>query len=608
MNKSTTFVLPPLAAVGVSVLLWQAAAGAIKLDFNRNNLTYDWLTSIDYAFSRQGFSYNSSFVGESNLVKGGLSRWQENAAAKFIAEKSIIKRLSFTAGAEYKVNGLDRRRVRSAELSAGLLINPIDAFNIRPMLKVDRIHRSNLDVKRHDQGAGLGIETNVFPSNLFGINWSGSASYNKVKLTNIPSQEGSGTFNAFTSLFSNDTVWVNLRGLESAKKYYSSTARNDDVIVKQIKQEREGKFGLALTLPARMRLRVDGNAHLSRYLYRYPLQDDISAPQKDNYGRGGGYKAAVNGLLGNFASYWADYTWGRTSQDFVGLGLDQDAEVGELSIQGRVWLGHDSLSADMVFGVTSYTNPNINSNQQDRDQKTVLVNGRMLHYFSRFFSAGVSGGANSFRQTYVSGAWSANNNRNDTYILTPFAGWKPFERITVAQSFEIQANYITYDFDRKKLATKNRIFRRATSRTDIKAVISRRLVWEQGFLYRYEDYGQLIWDDGWQQAVSWDRRRSGLDTRLNYSPGRIVRLSPSFSWEKTDDYGHAVRPDASDEDLEEIRYLSDEQVKLLFRMELVIEWGQGRHMRADYSHRIRKFMERPKEKNDYVTISMEYLF
>lgn len=597
-----------LALVSLGAIIWDTSLAGFKLDFNRSNQTYDWSTAIGYDFTRAGFSYSGSFAGESNLVKGGLSRWQENATARFASQRNIVKRLSFLGGAEYTVNGLDRRRVRSAELSTGFSYNPVDAVSIRPLLKLDRIHRSDFTRTHQNQGAGYGVEGGLATVRLLGVDYSASASFSKIGLSSIPSSEGSGSFNAVTNLFAQDTLRVSLKGLEAAKKYYSISARNDEVIVKQVKQEREGSFGLAMTLPARLKLRVDGNAHLSRYLYRYPVIDDISAPQKDNYGRGGGYKAALGGLLSDLGKYALGYTWGRTSQDFQGLDLDQQTEIGEFSIRADFWRGGDSLTADIIFGVTSYITPNPNPNRQDRDQKTVLVNGRFLHYFSRFFSAGVSGGANSFHQIYVSGGQSGNNNRNDTYILTPLANWRPLDRMLLSQSFEIQANYITFDYDRKKLATKNRIFRRATARTDVRYTFSEHLMWQQGFLYRYEDYGQLIWDDGWQQAVSWDRRRSGLETRLTYSPGKVLEITPSFSWEKTDDYGHGVKANAESQGLEEIRFLSDEQVKLLFRIEMVLNWSKGRLLRADFSHRTRKFMALSTERTDYATVSLEHQF
>ncbi len=605
MSKRIIIVI--LAAIVISGIVQIARAG-IKVDFDRDNFTYNWLTSFSHTMDKGANRIRSYFDGQSNLIKGSFNRWQENASAGFDSELSIRKKLKFIASGEYTVNGLDRRRVRTSELAVGFSLRPAKYLEFRPLVRADNKKRSELETQLDEKGLGYGIEGRVFPSEFRRINISSSFSYNKVSLSNIPRQEGRGDFNVSARFAGSDTLLVSLRGLEATTKYYGPGGKVED-ITNQIKQERQADFALSLALPAKFRLRVDGNAHLSRYLYRQSQFSEMPQIQRDNYGRGGAYEIKLMGNIMDAVRISFDYTWGTTSEDFQGLELDQDTDTGELSFHGKVILSaRDTLSADVVFGVKSYTNPNIGSDHDDRDQKTIMVNGGYSHVFSRYFSAGLTGGANSFHQIYVSGSKSANNGRNDTYILTPSLRWIPHGRIFITQSFDIQANYITFDFDRKAVATKNRIFRRATSRTEVKMVISERLTVTQGYLYRYEDYGQLIWDDGWQQAVSWDRRRNGLETRISYAPINMIRISPYFFWEKTSDYNHTVDPGAGLSDPLELRYLQDEQVKMFFQFQMIFNWRDRQSIAVDFSHRLRKFMDRPKETNDYIRISMEYLF
>ncbi len=605
MSKRIIIVI--LVAIGVAGIRQITRAG-IRVDFDRDNNTYNWLTSFNHTMSKGANSIRSYFDGQSNLIKGSFNRWQENASAGFDSEVSIKNRLKFIASGEYTVNGLGRRRVRTSELAMGFSLRPAKFVELRPLVRVDNKKRSELETQLDEKGLGYGIEGRVLPAEFKGINLSTSLSYNKVSLSNIPRQESRGYFSASTRFTDSDTLSVSLRGLEATTKYYGPGGKVED-ITKQIKQERQANSALSIALPAEFRLRVDGNAHLSRYLYRRSQFSDIPQSQRDNYGRGGGYEITLMGNIMDAARVSASYTWSTTSEDFQGLELDQDTDTGELSFHGKLILSaRDTVSAYMVFGVASYANPNAGSARDDRDQKTIMVNGGYRHVFSKYFSAGLTGGANSFHQIYVSGARSANNGRNDTYILTPLLRWIPHGRLLITQSFDIQANYITFDFDRKKIATKNRIFRRATSRTEVKVVISERLTLTQGYLYRYEDYGQLIWDDGWQQAVSWDRRRNGLETRIFYEPISILRISPYFFWEKTSDYNHTVEPSLDLSDPLEIRYLKDEQVKMFFRFQITFNWSDRRNIMADFSHRLRKFMDRPRETNDYINISMEYLF
>ena len=590
------------------VLIIPVTMADIKVDFDRTNQTYDWLTQYNHTINRPGFEFITSFNGQSNLVRGKTNRWQENATARFVSEKSVITRLSLVTSAEYTVNGLDKRRVRSSELAAGISYHPWQYFEIRPLIKAERIKRSDLESGRNDQGAGYGIEGKITPARFSVIDLAASFSFDKLNLTNIPSNSGNGQLNAAARFSRGDTLSFSIKGLENSKKYYSSTGKTDN-IVRQIKQEREGAFSASINLPASFRLRSDANAQLSRYLYRYSSLEESASPQRDNYGKGGGYKIGIENYAGKTALTMINYTWKKSNQDYQGTQLDQKTEVGELSIQGKVRLSErDSVTADVFFGVTSYSNPSVNSKRYDRDQKAIVVNGRASHVFSGFFKVGLTGGVSSFHQIYISGTQSANNGQNDTYILTPFTEWRPADKLLVVQSFEIQANYITFDYDRKKIATRNRIFRRATARTDMRFIISQRLTWEQAYLYRYEDYGQLIWDEGWQQAVSWDRRKIGLESKLIYAPVSGFRISPSFGWEKTNDYSHSVETDTESEVLNEIRKLSDEQVKLLYAIELAIDWTDSRRMRAEFSHRLRKFMERDHENTDYAAVTMELFF
>jgi hypothetical protein len=192
--------------------------------------------------------------------------------------------------------------------------------------------------------------------------------------------------------------------------------------------------------------------------------------------------------------------------------------------------------------------------------------------------------------------------------VAPYVNWRPCEWLVGKQTFDIQANYITFDFDRKRVNTKNRIFRRASSKSDFDVFLTEDLRLTQSYYYRYEDYGQLIWDDGWQQAVSWDRRRNGIETRFDYKLSEIIRISPLFTWEKISEYSHKLDPSSEPEEPLEIRDLQDEQVKLYFSLELSLNWKPNSRSFISFSKRVRKFMDRPKEINDYVNISMEYLF
>jgi hypothetical protein len=581
----------------------------MRVDFDRDNQTYNWTTGINYSLNDPNFKFKSSFDGHSNLIKGNIDRWQENATADFSSALLIYRGISFLTSGEYTINGLDRRRVRSSELAMGLSFKPLNRFEFKPMVHADNKKRSELEAQLDDQGVGYGFDASLLPFQYKRAHIDARVSYDKTNLTNIPSETGTGHFNSLYNFRNSDTVFVSLRGLETAKMFYGPSGTAES-ITKQIKQEREGDFIVSVSLPADMRLKFDGNAHLARYLYRGEMLEDPTSAQRDNSAHGEGYEITLAGNYRGFASGNVKYLWSDASQDYQGLNLDQDVDTGEMSFHGSVRLSEsDSLGGDLVVGVTSFSNPNVGFGQEDWDKSTTLISGGYRHVFSEFFSAGLAGGANSFHQIYMSGARSANNGMNDTYILTPSVLWRPYGWLEVIQEFDIQANYITFDFDRKKVSTKNRIFRRASSKTSLDIRISDNLRMRQAYIYRYEDYEQLIWDDGWQQAVSWDRRRSGIETELRYDIRGIAQFKPYFYWEKTGDYDHRAA-NLADPLLEPsvIRTLTEEQVKMIFKGEIIFRWSETRNFMVNVAHRLRKFNDRPRETNNYMRVSMEYLF
>ncbi|UCE66581.1 MAG: hypothetical protein JSU85_00780 [Candidatus Zixiibacteriota bacterium] len=581
----------------------------IRVDFDRDNQTYNWFTGFNYSIYSSGFNFRTSFDGRSNLIKGRYNRWQENATTDFNSSLTVFKSVSFLTSGEYTINGLDRRRVRSSELAMGLAVKPLKYIEIKPMVHVDSKKRSELEAQLDDQGVGYGFTADLLPHKYGGAFLDARISYDKIILTNIPSETGIGYLNSTYKFRKSDTIYVSVRGGETAKRFYGPGGSAES-ITKQIKQEREADFIISVMLPADLRLKFDGNAYLTRYLYRGGIVYDATSAQRDNSGRGEGYEVSLGGSLKEIAFGEVIYRWSNASQDYQGLQLDQDTDTGEMSFHGKLNLTEsDTISGDLVLGVASFSNPNKGLTQEDWDKKTVLLNGKYTHIFSRFFTGGLSGGVSRFHQIYVSGARSANNGYNDTYVLTPFVVWRPLLWLDIHHNFDIQANYITFDFDRKKVSTKNRIFRRASTRTQLFVRISENLHMNQTYYYRYEDYGQLIWDDGWQQAVSWDRRRNGLETEFIYDISGIVDFKPSFSWEKTGNYDH--RPGKvidPDDEPSIIRALSGEQVKMIFRAELIFKWNDRRNFYINVSHRLRKFNDRPKETNDLVRVSMEYLF
>ena len=204
----------------ISMVLPYPARAGIRLDFDRENNTYNWITTFDYMIGADKNNIRSYFDGRSNLIKGSLDRWQENAETGFESEVFIRDGLMLVSSGQYTVNGLDRRRVRTSELAVGLSMKPVSFFELRPIIRADNKRRSELETRLDEKGLGYGLETSITPAEFRRIQISSSLSYDKINLSNIPKQEGRGYLTAAASFFDSDSLTVYLRGLEATTNYY----------------------------------------------------------------------------------------------------------------------------------------------------------------------------------------------------------------------------------------------------------------------------------------------------------------------------------------------------------------------------------------------------
>ncbi len=163
-KRIVTVILVTTATTGIP----QIAGAGIRVDFDRDNNTYNWLTSYSHTAGRGPNSIRSYFDGRSNLIKGSFDRWQESASAGFDSEVSLRNRIKFISSGEYTVNGLDRRRVKTSELAMGFSLRPARSIELRPMIRADNKKRSELETQLDEKGLGYGIEG---PQRLGAARW-----------------------------------------------------------------------------------------------------------------------------------------------------------------------------------------------------------------------------------------------------------------------------------------------------------------------------------------------------------------------------------------------------------------------------------------------------
>jgi hypothetical protein len=254
------------------------------------------------------------------------------------------------------------------------------------------------------------------------------------------------------------------------------------------------------------------------------------------------------------------------------------------------------------IGVTSFYAPVVSAQFNDRDILTLFAWGEYLHVFSPIFSLRLEGGFRNFHQVYISNRLSANNNHNQTYLLSPTLIWRPYRNLDFKQNYNIQANYIYYDYEKSIESTKNRLFRRASSSTSINYRIFSGVSFLFGYIYRYEDYGQLIWRDQWVQKPSWERRTHTFSLSMEYMPSKSWVLSPEYTYEKRKSWDHSTIAD------KKIRTLSDKFYRNMISLSLRYFVDDRNYISLSGAHRVQKSMLSCRESSDFASVSVNRIF
>ena len=264
----------------------------------------------------------------------------------------------------------------------------------------------------------------------------------------------------------------------------------------------------------------------------------------------------------------------------------------------------DSLYLTTSVGVSSFYASPLSDQLNDRDILTFSSWGDYRHVFGPLFSMQVEGGFRNFHQVYISNRLSANNNHNQTYVLSPTLSWRPFFCLQIKQNYNIQANYIYYDYEKSKESTNNRLFRRASSNTNMSYAITPRVDLTFGYTYRYEDYGQLIWRDQWVQKPSWEQRTQTVGFSMAYRPAANISLSPEYSYQIRKSWNHFTDLVT----LKRIRSLSDRYTQNTITVACRYFVSDQDYIRLSAARRVQKSTLSYKEISDYASVSINRTF
>jgi len=511
-------------------------ASNLQLDFSQNNQTYNWNNRLEYIYDQNpNLSWELLFSLNSLLIKQAIQdRWQEDG--NFRLKFDYLVKKDFKAGIllNHKLSSLGERKVTTQDYLITAEANFLPELKLTQNIVLSSLSRKTEGEKGEEKGLNYSLSLGIGP-----FIWKKTEFYLDVgqditKLERIPTQDRNLKVHFKRYITEKESLNLEYEEGWSKKSFFSGKGSQTYT---QKRKARVLRLDALKEITFKLLLKFEYDFQLNNY--RYSTEDDtLSDPLilRDNSLSSQNYNISLSrGFLG-IANLEGFYKYMCGEEDYGLKERNQEMESGELG--GRLsskFSKSDSLFVTGSMGVTSFfTSPGSFFN--DRDILTKILHLEYLHIFSPSFSLKLKTGFKNFHQIYISSQKSANNNYNESYILAPALIWKLTQKLKLFQEYRIQANYISYDFQKETESNQNKIFRRASSQTRINYAPYEKLEGEFSYLYRYEDFGQLLWKDEWVRRPGWERKTQRFGLSLRYKPYRSLIFSSAYNYEVRKDF------------------------------------------------------------------------
>jgi hypothetical protein len=581
----------------------------LRLDFSQDNRTYVWNTNLDCDRKvERGLSWGFSSAINSTLIKRSIfsnnqNRWQEDGKVNLDLSYPLTRRLKIGALFSQTISSLEKRKVTSSEYG---ITSEYDLYSFRlsQTIGAKQIDRRLEGGKRKDAGFNHQLEihhsSNMLSRSITLISLSQTIS----RLTNIPIIERNlNLFFVKKSFSGEDSLEFSFWDSWSKKKFYRG-----DLTDSQINTQRKTQRLITLRSSLRMLLglKVDFDFDFMLNGYKYSGEPaSYSSALTDNSLHSQNSTLKVQRSFFKRLIVGSFYKYIQTEEDYADEQKNQKMESGEWGGDLTIRMSKaDSLHLSTSIGVASFYASRLSAQSNDRDVLTLFSWGEYSHIFNPFFSLRLEGGFRNLHQIYISNRLSANNNHNQTYVLSPTLIWKPHSRLELKQNYNIQANYIYYDYEKSKESTKNRLFRRASLSTNMKHYFTTRVNFTLEYSYRYEDYGQLIWKDQWVQKPSWEQRTHTISYSLNYMPESRWTFSPEYTYQRRKSWDHFTNLVT----LKKSRTLSDKFSQTVISLSCKYVIDDQNYIKLSSARRVQKSWLYPKGISDYASVSVNRFF
>ncbi|MFQ6002481.1 MAG: hypothetical protein ACE5KJ_01915 [Candidatus Zixiibacteriota bacterium] len=620
MKKAFSFFIVTIFS---SILFFEDAfPSGLRCDLSQDNRTYIW--NLKFDCDREitpklswglSSSINSTLIKKS-IFSGNKDRWQEDGKVNLNLDYLLTPKLKIGVLFSQNLNSLENRKVTTSDYGF------ISEFNLAGISFIQVLGAKNIDrrfseIRRSEKGFNYSQTISFSPRIFSGSITQISLKQTTTRLKNIPILQGDVNL-SFLKYLSDSPTWdgekdsiqVTYHQGWAKKKFFAGNIAAPQINT-QKKNQRVLNLRVSRRIPWGVKLDFDFDFLSNRYRYSSDSDTLLDPLLTDNFTRLQNMYLGVKKKFLQRVMVESFYKHMRAEEDYAGKQIDQEMEGGELGGEVKAEItSADSLRLTASIGVTSFYAPPFLGQFNDRDVLTALAWGEYLHIFNPYFNFRVEGGFRNFHQLYVSDRLSSNNNHNQTYLFSPSVTWQPDSRFSFKQIYNIQANYIYYDYEKIKESTKNKLFRRASSTSEVSCRYNNRLTFSFGYIYKYEDYGQLEWRDQWVQKISWDRRTNTFILSIDYQPVEKVSFSPEYSYERRKSWDHVLEetPGAEGKAGRERRILADKFYRNIISFSLSYFVNEDNYLYLSATHRLQNGTQIKQEIADYVTVSVARVF
>jgi len=205
--------------------------------------------------------------------------------------------------------------------------------------------------------------------------------------------------------------------------------------------------------------------------------------------------------------------------------------------------GKDSLLIYSALQRYRYDTPDP-ENFDDRDELRFRIDIQERHTFSRTLSLQLSLSLNFIHYVYIFGEKSADNNWTRIIRFSPSVKWQPSSKFRLAQSVEILANYVDYDYETLLPGIRSFLYRKLRLEDSSWVAITPRTRVHVHYRLELDENGKFIWNQ-WLEQKLIDRQSETISLFLDHQLWMHWHIGPGYYYYRRRGYRYMSEADGT---------------------------------------------------------------